>query len=159
MEILMGVLGGTTETTHKDRTCSSHLSRSRCLGGFWRSRSRGPCDGHKACARSRARPAAGRTPCSSHKHPTHGWYLQGTAEAGKDTGMGTCRPVVLPGRQKAMERMSLPQGSWAGRGKTWLRCKHKHPRERGDRLAAEEYVQLPKTQRTHAFFIPISSGA
>lgn len=152
----MGVLGGTTEKPHKDRTCSSHLSRSRCLCGFWRSRSRVPCDGHRACARSRARPAAGHTPCSSHRHPTRSWYPQGTAGAGRDTGMGTCRPVVLPGRQKTMERMSLLQGSWAGSGKTRLCCKHRQPRERGDSPAAEGCA-APKDSQDSCFPFPYFS--
>lgn len=155
----MGVLGGTTEKPHKDRTWSSHLSRSRCLCGFWRSHSRVPCDGHRACPRSRTHPAAEHTPCSSHTHPTHGWYLQGTAETWRDTGMGMCRPVALPGRQKAMERMSLLQSSWVGRGKTALLQAWTPQRERGDSPAAEGCVQLPRTHRNHVFLIPISSGA
>lgn len=90
---------GATRKPHNNRTYSSHLSRSRCLCGFWRSRSRVPCDDHRVSAGSRARQAAWHTPCSSRRHPTRGWCQRGTAEAGRDTGMDTCRPAVLPGGQ------------------------------------------------------------
>lgn len=90
---------GATRKPHNNRTYSSHLSRSRCLCGFWRSRSRVPCDDHRVSAGNTARRAVWHTPCSNHRHPTPGWCQRGIAEAGRDTGMDTCRPAVLPGGQ------------------------------------------------------------
>ena len=92
---------GATSKPRNDRTHSAHLSRSHCLCGFWRSRSRVPCDDRRVSAGNRARQAAGHTPCSSRRHPRRGWCQRGTAEAGRDTGMDTCRPAGRPGGRRS----------------------------------------------------------